>query len=171
MPAIELNGWGFSQGKWTIVFAICVLLSPRSPIFISLGQGVHENQQSYMGKRKNKILGKNHLIIAWIDGFPLFNCIFALYYYIFGVSPFGNKSEWILLNHTFPCITRTAQYERILLKCLFHVLGTCSVSMGKFRFKSVLIIRFLGVISIQQIASRNSTQPYGLTKMKIYTYM
>ena len=63
---------------------------------------------------------------------------------------FGNKSERFLLNYTFPGRTRTPQDECMLLKCMFHVLGTCSVSMGKLGYKSVRIIRFLGVISIQQ---------------------
>ena len=46
-----------SETKLTVVFGICMLLSPGSPIFRTLAQGVHENMQSYMGNSKNEILG------------------------------------------------------------------------------------------------------------------
>ena len=38
----------------------------------------------------------------------------------------------------------------ISLLCMFHVLGMYRVSMGKLSYKSVRIIRFIGVISIQK---------------------
>ena len=44
-----------------------MLLSPWSAIFITLGQGVHENMQSYKGNSKNVILGQTPLIIELIE--------------------------------------------------------------------------------------------------------
>ena len=36
-----------------------------------------------------------------------------------------------------------------MLWCVLDILGMCTVSMGKLGYKSVRIIRFLGIISIQ----------------------
>ena len=37
----------YSESKLTVIFGIYMLLSPGSPIFITLGQGIHGNIQSY----------------------------------------------------------------------------------------------------------------------------
>ena len=82
-----------------------MLLSPISLIFIALGQGIHEKIQSYMGNSKNQILGETLLIMIWIDEFPLYSCIFTIYYdKIFGVSPkeFGHKSRMISSESHIP---------------------------------------------------------------------
>ena len=44
-----------SESKLTVIFGICMILSPGVPIFITLGRGVHENRQSYMGLSKYEI--------------------------------------------------------------------------------------------------------------------
>ena len=43
-----------SDSKLTWIFRICMLFSPKSPNFITLGQGVHENGLSYTGHCKNE---------------------------------------------------------------------------------------------------------------------
>ena len=59
-------------------------------------------------------------------------------------------SGWFPPNHTFPGSTSIYWYNEILLICVFDVLGMCTFLMGKLGYKSVRIIRFLGVISIQR---------------------
>ena len=46
-------------------------------------------------------------------------------------------------------------------------MGMCSVSMGNMSYKSVRIISFLGVISIQKYCSPHSAAPHEFTKVKI----
>ena len=52
---------GCCDRKLTWIIGICMLLSPKSPNFITLGQGVHENGPSYIGHSKNEILGETPL--------------------------------------------------------------------------------------------------------------
>ena len=59
------------------------------------------------------------------------------------------------MNHTFP---------GRLLQCVLDVLGMCKVSMGKFGYKSVHIIRFLGIISIQTKSIRLVAQQQWVNK-------
>ena len=52
---------GCSDSKLTWICGICMLFPPKSPNFITLGQGVHENGLSYTEHSKNEILGETPL--------------------------------------------------------------------------------------------------------------
>ena len=72
-------------------------LSPRPPIFITLGQGVHENRQSYMDHQKNEILGESSLYRTWIEWFLLADGIISISMYynsIFVISRDELNAKW-----------------------------------------------------------------------------
>ena len=72
----------------TAIFGTCIIFSPCVPIFITLGQGVHEKRQSYMDHSKNEILGEIPLNMTSIDGFPLSDDTFSIFCNsTFGISP------------------------------------------------------------------------------------
>ena len=58
---------------------ISMISSPSVTIFITLGQGVHENRQIYMDHCKLEILGETPLNMT-IDRFSLSDGIFTMYY-------------------------------------------------------------------------------------------
>ena len=85
---------GCSDSELTWIFEICMLFSPKSPNFITLGQGVHKNGPSYIGHSKNKILGETPLNMTWIEDFPCLIRNFSIrYHLIFVVSPDGFNSN------------------------------------------------------------------------------
>ena len=97
-----------------------MISSPRSPIFITPGQSVHEFRQSYMDHNKNIILGET----------------FAY-----------DMNSWIF--HVWRYFSIYSITIQILLKCVSDVLGICTVLLGKLCYKYVRVITFLGVISTQ----------------------
>ena len=85
---------GCSDSKLTWIFGTCMIFSPISPNFITLGQGVHENRPSYIGHSKNEILGEIPLNMTWIADFPCLVHNFSIcYHLIFVVSP-----DWFYSN-------------------------------------------------------------------------
>ena len=141
------------------IFGICMLFSPKSPNSITLGQGDHENGPSYVGHSENEILGETPLNMTWKRISPVWYAIFLYASFSFCREPWQVqlKSWNFLLNHTFICSAGTPGYEWIL--------GTCTVAMGKISNKSVRIISFFGVISIQKKCSPHSAAPHEFTKV------
>ena len=52
-----------AEGILTVMFGIYMIFSRMSPIFMTQGQGLHENRQSY-GHSKNKTLRETSLNMA-----------------------------------------------------------------------------------------------------------
>ena len=140
---------GCSDSKLTRIFGICMLSSPGSPKFKTLGQGFHENGLSYMGHSKNEILGENPLTMTWIEDFPCLIRNFSICYnIILVVSPDGFNSNlknffWTTHSHVvqehpgmneFCSNVRFAFWVRVVLeweKYLHHQLFTSYLSTNK----------------------------------------
>ena len=93
-------------------------------------QYFHENGLSYS---KSKILGYTPLVMTWMEDFHCLIGNSTIHYNLIFVvgSDCFNSTEYFLLNCIFLCTARTSQCEWIMLKLLFHVLGTHSVWVGQ----------------------------------------
>ena len=143
-----------------------MLYSPKSPHFKMLRQRVHENQLLRVGHRKNKILGETPVNMTWIEDFPCLICDF-LYIITLFLSWALTISTQIWKNFFFITHTHVVQdhpgMNEFCSNALFQFWVFVVFQCEKLSCKSVRIISFLGVISIQ-------TKTFPLMRITTWVY-